>query len=70
MPHKSRAKTPRRKEECEGDDGDEEGISGMQTKETAGDEPFSLREKVPEGRMRVRSNDRRRGYLLTRCDRF
>jgi hypothetical protein len=31
MPDKARAKTPRRKEECEGDDGDEEGISGMQT---------------------------------------
>ena len=30
----SRAKTPSRKEECEGDDGDEEGIMGIQPMET------------------------------------
>jgi hypothetical protein len=47
IPEKARAKPLRRKEECEGDDGDEERIVEIQTKETAGHKPFSLREKVP-----------------------
>jgi hypothetical protein len=45
-----------------GDDGDEKGMWGIKTKETAGNDPFSLREKVAEGRMREMSNGRWR-YL-------